>query len=603
MVNLQQQLEDAQKRIIELSVVIEELSIERDCLKREVFRVEDIVREREKEFLRKIDDGLREKEYLEVEIYEGVREREDLVKKIDVGFRENEGLLKDIENFKDTLSRGLGIIGLIKERLMRVNEGFGEKKLDFRVDHEGGNMEGYVSNFEGKSDKCLGMGDFLEELDFVSRVAKRVEEKLVDYGEKEDLLKEIESYKWRNLKELKESLEVVGIIEDSLRGVNECLDENNLEPWVDKKCNDFKQVLNLEEKLEEGLLFKKLVLVSRMTKMNRDKINVHLEKMEREKRELERSIMSLTEENRDANALLRIALIEKEAVEKSVSKLKGNNTEQRRVPLLHYAERGLQRVGFGFIIGGTSNEQYEEEKKNDDQILDSSTDVNKDCESEGFSLASTVEKTMKNLRFENNQLRRDIENSRSETERLQNLTEKQAIRISELTVYVKELEDRERILTQNVEELLVEIKATEEEVERWRKACELEVEAGKHVAKEHNYLVAIMEQELEKTRIALKVSDKKLQLKEEVAAAAIAAQSAAERSLRLADSRAAGYQQRIEELTKQVEEVESRHKINRHTMRQMCWPWHALSSASVTTIRAPNLDVRRTLPEMQALFR
>ncbi|CAL5341594.1 unnamed protein product [Camellia sinensis] len=65
----------------------------------------------------------------------------------------------------------------------------------------------------------------------------------------------------------------------------------------------------------------------------------------KEKRELENSVASLTEENRDINSLLRIALVEKEAVEKSLNKLKGNNNEQKRVAILQIAERGLQKVG------------------------------------------------------------------------------------------------------------------------------------------------------------------------------------------------------------------------------------------------------------------
>lgn len=40
--------------------------------------------------------------------------------------------------------------------------------------------------------------------------------------------------------------------------------------------------------------------------------------------------------------------------------------------------------------------------------------------------------------------------ARSDTERLQSLTEKQAQKIAENTLYIKELEDREMVLAQNV---------------------------------------------------------------------------------------------------------------------------------------------------------
>lgn len=376
--NLQQQLEDAQNRNIEFALVIEELSIERDCLKRQIFAVEGKVREREEELLRRIDDGVREKEFLEVEIYEGVREREELVKKIDVGMREKEGLLIEVHVFKEkeeelekNLSKGLGVVGLIKECLMSVNEVFDEKELE--------NMSNFEENLKG----CKGMEDFLWELDQISSMAKRVEEKMVDYGGKEDLLREIKALE-EKIKELEENLlknlEVLGLIEECLMRVNENLDEKKLEIWVDHKFHDIEEkVLNFEEKLK---------FVLEMAKRAEDKMNVHLENVKKEKRELERSVMSLTEENRDVNALLRIALVEKEAVEKSLSKLRGNY-EQRRVPLLQFAERGLQRVGFGFMIGGSSNDQYEDQKKHADQTSDHMTsnssvlsDVSSECEEE-----------------------------------------------------------------------------------------------------------------------------------------------------------------------------------------------------------------------------
>ncbi|KAK1578494.1 hypothetical protein Q3G72_030695 [Acer saccharum] len=49
-------------------------------------------------------------------------------------------------------------------------------------------------------------------------------------------------------------------------------------------------------------------------------------------------------------------------MEKSLNRLKGNNSEQqKRVALLQMAERGLQRVGFGFMMGSGSNEHQSHE--------------------------------------------------------------------------------------------------------------------------------------------------------------------------------------------------------------------------------------------------
>ncbi|KAK2653902.1 hypothetical protein Ddye_013758 [Dipteronia dyeriana] len=342
------------------------------------------------------------------------------------------------------------------------------------------------------------------------------------------------------------------------------------------------------------------------------------ESKNKEKRELENSVVSLTEENRDTNSILRIALVEKEAVEKSLNRLKGNNSEQqKRVALLQIAERGLQRVGFGFMMGSGSNEHQSHESLGANAAVPASNKSDSsECEEEGVSLASTVERIMKNLRLEITQLRRSLDESRSDTERLQSLTAKQAKTIEENMLYIKELEDRERVLTENVEELLLEIKATEEDVARWREACELEVEAGKNEIEERDKLlkqyldstqsihkVDILKKELEKTKTALDVSNGKLKLKEELAAAAMVAQAAAEKSLQLADSRAAGLRERIEQLTKQSEEAESKER-SRRKVRHICWPWRVLrlnaTANNNTNDRTQN--VRRMLPEMQALL-
>lgn len=104
---------------------------------------------------------------------------------------------------------------------------------------------------------------------------------------------------------------------------------------------------------------------------------------------------------------------------------------------------------------------------------------------------------------------------------------------------------------------------------------------------------------MEKTKAALDISNGKLKLKEELAATAMAAQAAAERSLQLADSRAAGLRLRIEELSRQVEEAESRERNNRRVSR-ICWPWRPLKVNPNAQNRVG--AVRRLLPEMQALL-
>ncbi|KAK7343694.1 hypothetical protein VNO77_12644 [Canavalia gladiata] len=333
-------------------------------------------------------------------------------------------------------------------------------------------------------------------------------------------------------------------------------------------------------------------LISRFTMEVETRVDKYKELRNKEKRELESSLISLTEENRDINNLLRIALLEKEALEK---RIKGH--DHKRMPLLQFAEFGLQKVGFGFMMGSGNNEQPTE-SSGSGMVTKSD---GSESEDEVVSLASTVERIMKNLRLEITQLRRSLEASRSDTERLQCLTEKQAKEIVENKLYIKELEDRERILAQSVEEFLMEIKEAEEEVARWKEACELEVEAGKKEIEERDKLVGALKQELQKTKGALDISNGKLRIKEELAVTAIAAQEAAERSLQLADSRAVELRQQVEELTRQLEEAEKRER-NSHKVRRICWPWQLFKLSYVNNANTRVGNAKRMLPEMQALI-
>ncbi|KAF3432966.1 hypothetical protein FNV43_RR24068 [Rhamnella rubrinervis] len=356
--------------------------------------------------------------------------------------------------------------------------------------------------------------------------------------------------------------------------------------------------LELEEELRA--VSDEIMEVTRLASKAELKVKEYKELVKKEKRELENSVVSLTEENRDINSLLRIALLEKEAVEKSLNRLKGN-TDQKKVALLQIAERGLQKVGFGFMMGSGSGEHSLESSGTKLDTSGTKSDSS-ECEEEVVSLASTVERIMKNLRLEITQLRRSLEESRSDTERLQNLAEKQAQDIAENMLYIKELEDRERILAQNVEELVVEVKETEAEVARWREACELEVEAGKHEIEERDKVVTILTQELEKTKTALDMSNRKLKVKEELAAAAMAAQAAADESLQLADRRTAGLRERVEELSRQLEEAENQEQ-SRRKVRHICWPWRLFKLSTADSANNRVRNVRRMLPEMQALLR
>ncbi|KAK4350858.1 hypothetical protein RND71_030171 [Anisodus tanguticus] len=365
------------------------------------------------------------------------------------------------------------------------------------------------------------------------------------------------------------NLEIMQLVKHGLLRLVE-----NLDSRVDRSENS---ELKLEKtKLLNGksVVFSvELKLVVELVNLVEEKWGEYEEMGEKEKRELEKSVVSLAEENRDIYSLLKIALVEKEAAEKSLNRLRGN-TEQKKATILQIAERGLQKVGFGFgfMMGSAKSETSA-----DNLDLDTSVKSDNDeYQTEAITLALTVETTTKKLRVEITQLQRSLEESRSEMESLQHLSDKRSQKLEENMIYIKELEDRKMMLTQKVEELMVENKEAEEEICRWREACEMEVEAGTKAIKEQEELVNILKQELEKTRAALRTSNSKLQLKDELEATAIAAREAVERSLQLADRRATELHKQIEELTRQLEVAEKKERINRRRLRHVCWPWRAL---------------------------
>ncbi|KAJ8771480.1 hypothetical protein K2173_026657 [Erythroxylum novogranatense] len=525
-------------------------------------------------------------------------------------------LLAELESLRKSHEELRSRCGTMEEDVVRMqserDEGLGQisglKTVVTEVSSERDLLRGQLREFEvsfkEKEDGFLKkMGEELcrneeleKEVDFSRERIKRLELEFGNVKSKHGFLLE----RLDSLKSVKEPL--LGIIEglDS-ESVIEGLDSESV---IDLSNND-EGSIELELESESMAVGKQITSISKLVTEAETRIIGFKEKKMKETKELENSVVSLTEENRDINSLLRVALLEKEAVEKSLNKLKGN-TEQKRVALLQIAERGLQRVGFGFMMGSGNVEQPVESSSFNSSATPASTTAStksdsSECEEEVVSLASTVERIMKNLRLEIGQLRRSLEESRSDTERLQSLANKQAQEIADDRLYIKNLEDRERILAQNVEELLLEIKEMEVEVARWREACELEVKAGKKEIDERDKVVTILKQELEKTKAALDVSNSKLKLKEELAAAAIGAQAAAERSLQLADSRSAELRDRIEELTKQLEEAEAKER-SRHKVRHICWPWRPLKINSATTANSRFHNVKRMLPEMQALL-
>lgn len=91
--------------------------------------------------------------------------------------------------------------------------------------------------------------------------------------------------------------------------------------------------------------------------------------------------------------------------------------------------------------------------------------------------------------------------------------------------------------------------------------------------------------------------ENKLKFKEETAAAAMAARDAAEKSLKLADTRSARLRERLEELNRQAEESDNRaDPSSRSGHRYVCWPWQWLG---LNYVRLPPAEAEETSNEME----
>lgn len=163
----------------------------------------------------------------------------------------------------------------------------------------------------------------------------------------EELLKE----KSEIIRVFSDNLEVIKSMKEGLVRATESLEEDEVGS-LDKVNQEKSDEQELDGELWNFL--RELKGVSCSVNKLELKLKAYKEKRKKERKELENSVTSLSEENRDANSLLRIALVEKQTVERSLNKLKGNN-EHGRSTIFQIAERGLQRVGFGFMVGNSSS--------------------------------------------------------------------------------------------------------------------------------------------------------------------------------------------------------------------------------------------------------
>uniref|UniRef100_A0A0E0IFT5 Uncharacterized protein n=1 Tax=Oryza nivara TaxID=4536 RepID=A0A0E0IFT5_ORYNI len=388
-------------------------------------------------------------------------------------------------------------------------------------------------------------------------------------------------------------------ITTSLHLVHRILDSILDRAYDDKLDRLYESVNNDDQRGGLKILASQAHHIHELAKEVQINFSGYMEMQRKEEKRFGSMISSLKKENQDIRSMLKIAVTEKEAAENRLCVLKGDK-DQGRSAILQIAEKGLHKVGFGFIMDVITGESEREENMSSNSATEIST-TGRESDQGVDSLTSVVGKTMENMQNEINDLRQALHKSRSDCDRLQLLAAEQAQKIVKYELHIKDLEEREIFLLHSVtekglmflfamlkvEELTVDLKEVEREAARWREACELEVEAGKDAIKQLNQEVALLTEELRRVKADLEAANSKLQLKEKLAATAMAAQAAADECLKLADSRSAGLQLRIEELTKQIEQEDEhagkeRGSAHRRT-RYACWPLRRLRVISASS--------------------
>lgn len=280
-----------------------------------------------------------------------------------------------------------------------------------------------------------------------------------------------------------------------------------------------------------------------------------VEERSREVKKLNESVSQLINEKEQIGSLLRSTLSQRMSVDMS------SKTNR----LFKVAENGLKDAGIEYKF---SKFEASKGKAGPDD-----TDDN-----EVYALASALENIIKQSQIEIIELKHSVEELSAESNLYKERVDAQAKELIQWKQRVEELEEKERVANENVEGLMMDIAASEEEIMRWKVAAQQEADAGKAVEQEYIGQLASVRQELEEARQAVIESEKKLKFKEETAEAAMGARDAAEKSLRLADMRATRLRDRVEELTRQLDELDTREtsRGGLSRSRYVCWPWQWL---------------------------
>ncbi|ESQ34169.1 hypothetical protein EUTSA_v10006977mg [Eutrema salsugineum] len=575
---------------------------------------------------RERDEALNEKENLSKELEnankgkdELIRQQDEMSKKLDEAVRSRDGLKAEIENSSHMLVSGIEKIsgkvssfknfsngGLPKSQkytglasvaygvIKRTNEIVEElvRQIDtasksrneareqmdqrnYEIAIEVSQLESTISNLRLEVAEKASIVDDLErdvsEKD--KRIAKlekdNLEKASVLEGEAVELKQLVDEYDGKlKAMELKmvaqrpllmDQLNLVSRIHDQLYEVVRIVDVNSSEQSDLSESFFMPQETEMEENIRASLAGMESIF--ELTKVVAGKTQSLVEEKSHELKNLKETVGLLVKEKEHIGTLLRSALSKRMIAEQP-----SQNSE-----LFKAAENGSRDVGIDFKSAKPLKDGQTQHSGGDN------TDDHSTEENEIYSLANTLENIVKASQLKIVELQHSLDESREETSSLRKQLDSQMKELNQRLHQIEELKEKERIANENVEGLMTDIAAAEEEIARWKVAAEQEAAAGGAVEQDFTSQLSLLKEELEEAKQAIIESEKKLKFKEETAAAAMGARDAAERSLRLADNRATKLRERIQELNRKVEELETHRDMNTsNKARYMCWPWQLL---------------------------
>ncbi|XP_023768381.1 uncharacterized protein LOC111916966 [Lactuca sativa] len=576
---------------------------------------------------RQRDEHLRSNEKLSSELAEAVKEKEELSKQLAEFVKEKDELLKQkgdfakqleesvkakdssrseiqtaaqmlvtgidkisgkVNNFKNFTSGGLprsqkytGLPAVAYGVIVRTNEIVDElvsqiesttksrnqareqmEQRNYEIAIEVSELEASISRLRedvSKRDSVLeSLKKSMEEKDeMISELENELNEKQdlsSEYGNK---LRVLESRMDSQKPLLVDQLNHVSKIHDQICSIIKIINGNNKEQSDLSDSLFLPQETDIEENIRASLAG--MESISELSSLLLEKTKDLVVEKTREVKTLNEKVTQLSKEKEHIGSLLKSAL----------SRRMSSDLSSKTNELFKVAENGLKESGINYKFNETLTE--------DDEI---------------YNLAGALENIIKQSQLEIIELQHTVDELRAESSLLNEHVEAQRKELLQRKQEVEELEEKERIANENVEGLMMDIAAAEEEIARWKVAAQQEAAAGKGVEHEYVSQLSRIRKELEEAKQVVMESEKKIKLKEETAGAAMAARDAAETSLKLADTRATRLRERIEELTSQLEQFDTRkNSTNKNRPRYVCWPWEwlGLDPVGVGPTRQPDM--------------